>query len=229
MIYFYGKDTNRPLLAPEQIRACLPLGRTHHYKDGRSMAEAAKVWFAANGSLPPCVAAVVGSSDMMRAHFEYPLKVWGRGTSETDVMVFRRECVIAIEAKVDEDFDLTVGVWIDKRKTASSAANRREATKRYASSFGVPIERVYELRYQLLHRSLSAALAARNHGADEAWMIVQSFCRDHTSNTNKADFERFVSVVGSRPVLNGVPVRLAWVDSAPVTSCGAVSINRPSS
>jgi hypothetical protein len=49
-------------------------------------------------------------------------------------------------------------------------------------------------------------------------MIVQSFappdCKEHA--VNRSDFNRFVAVVGTSPMFEGTPVRLAWVDDCNV-------------
>lgn len=215
---FFGNDTSRPVQQATDLAKYLPADKRHHYRDGYSMAEAAKCWVAAEGRLPPLVANLIGSDDLEAAHFEYRVTVWGRGLSMTDIMAFIPNGLIAVEAKARENFDDLIAVWIDREKpeNARSPAHRLAVVDRYSGAFQVPKELLMDLRYQLLHRTLAAALTAKQQRRAKAWMVVQSFapseCKQHAEN--RADFDRYVSVVGPAPVLEGIPVRLAWLDQA---------------
>jgi uncharacterized membrane protein YphA (DoxX/SURF4 family) len=70
------------------------------------------------------------------------------------------------------------------------------------------------IRYQLLQRTLCAAIAANQLGQSQAWMVVQSFSTgsDEGYIRNRSDFDRYVALVGSAPVVEGVRVRIAWAD-----------------
>src|SRR3974377_919993 len=89
--------------------------RKRQYQDGYSMAEAAKCWVAAGDCLPSTIAAVIGGNELNSAHFEYPTTVWGGGTAMTDIMAFLPNGVVAVEAKLNEPFDVIVSDWIDKK------------------------------------------------------------------------------------------------------------------
>ena len=75
---FFGRGTSIPIMRAEELRDLLPSDRRHHYHDGYSMAEAAKVWgAAAAGDRLPCkIAQLIGSDALCSAHFEYPVTVW---------------------------------------------------------------------------------------------------------------------------------------------------------
>jgi hypothetical protein len=132
----------------------------------------------------------------------------------TDIMAFVPCGVIAVEAKALETFDKVVAEWIvaDERKDPTSPPRRRGIIDRYAGAFGVCSSALMECRYQLLHRTLAAALTARDAGASRAWRIVQSFApsdaKEH--HRNRADFDRFTNLVGIRPRLAGYTVTLGW-------------------
>ena len=215
---FFGHGTTRPIHLPTDLIGHLPLDRKHHYQDGYSMAEAAKCWVGAGGKLPPTLAGLVGSDTLITAHFEYETPVWGGGSSVTDIMAFVPDSVIAVEAKAREPFDQKVSDWIERERCRNprSPKNRREAIDRYARSLRVDSQMLLGIRYQLLHRTLSAALTARRVGATRAWMIVQSFsplgCDEHVRN--EGDYDRYLGLVGNAPILEDVIVRLAWVDEA---------------
>jgi len=214
--FFFGAGTTKPIYRATDLINYLPHDKRHHYRDGYSMAEAAKCWLAANGRLPPAIAALVGTDILETAHFEYEITVWGRGTSMTDIMAFAPEHPLAIEAKAREAFDDEVRNWVYKEEAENprSPPHRLRVIDKYAEAFGASADALMELRYQLLHRTRAAALMARQCRRKSAWMIVHSFapleCEEHARN--RADFNRYVSLVGETPAFKGVPVRLAWVD-----------------
>jgi hypothetical protein len=55
---FFGKGTSISVTRAEEFRDLLPPDKLHHYRDGYSMADAAKVWVAADGRLPPKIAQI---------------------------------------------------------------------------------------------------------------------------------------------------------------------------
>lgn len=212
---FFGKGTAQPVRQPADVKVMLPPAKQHHYRCGYSMALAAEAWGAAGGRLPPGIARAVGSDAALQAHVEYPVPVWGGGISMTDVLAVLSDAVIAVEAKMHEFLGPRVADWIAASEDhASSLANKQDVVRRYAAAFGVPAEALLPLRYQLLHRTLAAALAAKEWGRAKAWMIVQSFGPPDPKAANRIDYDAFVALVGAAPVLEGVPVRLAWVDEA---------------
>jgi Domain of unknown function (DUF6946) len=134
----------------------------------------------------------------------------------TDVMAFIPDGVIAVEAKARECLDNEIRVWVyeEERKNPRSPPYRLAVVDRYARALGVRKEELLSLRYQLLHRTLAAALVARQSARKQAWMVLQSFapagCEEHVRN--RGDFDRYVATVGTAPVFEGVAVRLAWID-----------------
>jgi hypothetical protein len=213
---FFGNDATRVIRVPTDLRSYLPADKRHHYRDGYSMAEAAKSWVNARGRLPSSLAKLVGSDLLQAAYFEYCVNVWGGGLSMTDVMAFIPDGLIAVEAKARETFDDHVQAWIDKkaRENPRSPPHRRGVIDRYSRAFGINRDALLDLRYQLLQRTLAAALTAKQFGRRSTWMLVQSFaplsCDEHARN--RADFDRYAATVGEAPVLEGIPVRLGWVD-----------------
>ena len=77
---------------------------------------------------------------------------------------------------------------------------------------------VADLRYQLLHRTVSAVLEARRYGAAEALMLVHSF---DPKNSSLEDYQAFAGALGLRDArpnaitsekeIDGVTLRLGWV------------------
>jgi hypothetical protein len=89
--------------------------------------------------------------------------------------------------------------------------------QKYASKFMISEDALMNVRYQLLQRTLCAAIVERNAGAMDAWMIVHSFpsTRAGIKNTNRSDFDSYLALVGERPVLDGVCVKIAWASASP--------------
>ena len=210
-MYFYGTGIGRPLTGPEAIRSFLPSSRAHHYKVGRSMAETARCWMEDPGHLPPRIAVVVGEDRATSVHFEYEQAVYGGGKSQTDVMAFAGSSVIAVEAKVDEKAGPTVEAWLAGQK--AEAKNRSAALERYSVEIGVAKTALMPLRYQFLHRALSAALVANARRADEAWMIVQLFPSSSGGFdlVTQRSFREFMEAVSGRLTLAGRQVSSALV------------------
>ena len=117
---------------------------------------------------------------------------------------------LAVEGKVDEAFGPTIG---EKRAEASAGVDERLSwiTGRLGLS-SVPDA----IRYQLLHRTVSAVLIAEQFNAAAAVMLMHSF-----SPTDRwfEDFEAFVGLFGAHvavgrlvrlAVINGTPLYLGW-------------------
>jgi hypothetical protein len=213
---YFGNDVSIPVNVPTDVQDHLPPDKRYLFSPGRSMALAANSWVNAKRELPKAIAEVVGSDVLDSAHFEYGVAVYGRGLSMTDVMAFTVDAVIAVEAQAREPFGSVVWDWIDEdqAKNANSPPYRCKVIAEYAQAFGVRFKNLLPLRYQLFHRTLSAALTAQKTGRQRAWMVVQSFAPLNSDEhaQNRSDFDRFVAVVGETSILQNFPVRLAWVD-----------------
>jgi hypothetical protein len=211
---FFGPDKTLPIEVCTDVRDNLPADRRYHYRDGRSMAEAAKCWCKAIGRLPEKIGKIVGDATLIAAHFEYPTYVWGGGMAMTDIMAFVPDGVIAVEAKVDEPFDDLVSVWIFKEelKNPNSPPNRTAAIQKYAATFHLSSTKLLDVRYQLLQRTLCAALVANKKRLSRAWMLDQSFEPEaHNNSENRQAFDHFVKLVGESPTIEGIKVQLDWV------------------
>jgi hypothetical protein len=215
MNLYFGAGTNHPVRISTDVRDNMPEDRRYHYKDKRSMAELAKCWLAANGFLPERISKIVGSKELIAGHFEYPTAVWGGGRAMTDMMAFMPDGVIAVEAKVDEPFDDPIAVWIfrEEEKNPDSPPRRTGIVQQYARALRVRSEKLLNIRYQLLQRTLCAAKAAKERRVSRAWMVVQAFPGgdQEKCQVNRADFERYLDLVGPAPELDGIRVQLAWV------------------
>lgn len=189
---------------------------------------AAASWEASSDALPPEVTARLESSNdpllvgqrLLMAVPEWQVSLpGGETTSNTDVMaVCRNEaglCVIGVEAKVLEAFGPLVG---EKRTDASPGQTARLG---YLHSLLKVGHFEDQIRYQLLHRTASALLTAREFHAASAVMLVQAF---GTPPERRNDFEAFRKAMNATeisPLIFKVPafdtpvLYLAWCDGDP--------------
>ena len=112
----------------------------------------------------------------------------GSKCSQTDVMALARNknelAVIAVEGKVDEQF----GPTLDQQRKVSKGLNERI---KFLHELFSPLKLKGSIRYQLLHRTASALLIAREFHAKSAIMLVQSFS---TKEKWFKDFQAFVEL-----------------------------------
>jgi Domain of unknown function (DUF6946) len=166
-----------------------------HWRKGFSAMTAAASWEAAAGELPPEISTLLDSSGadaLQNLKLLVAIPEWetelegGVTTSKTDVLALCRSevglCVVAVEAKVNEDF----GPLVEAKQNEASPgqSDRLDSLQRLlglASLSG-------SIRYQLLHRTASALLTAKLFHADTAVMLVQSF--GNKANL-RADFDNF--------------------------------------
>lgn len=167
-----------PTQSPEDWRRLLAKPDLH-WKVGFSAMTLARSWESAAG-WPPEVGAMFDASPEFRGieplliipEYKVPLP-GGRRDSQTDVFVLARHAVglvaVAVEGKVDEPFGPTVA---ERRADYSAGVEERLASILECLGLSdVP----GSIRYQLLHRTASAVLAARQYFGGNAVMLVHSF------------------------------------------------------
>lgn len=119
---------------------------------------------------------------------------------------------IAVEGKVDEPFDKTIGEW---KLDASSGKETRLQFLLAVLGLSSPIPET--IRYQLLHRAASAVIEAERFNASHAVMLVHSFS---PNNQWLEDFLAFTALFGlsaqvgrlvSTQARHNLPLHLGWV------------------
>jgi hypothetical protein len=177
-----------------------------HWQSGKSAMTVAAAWEAAHDSLPPEIASALANSgdarlvglQLLATFPEYQVELPGGATaSQTDVLAVASNAsglvVLAIEGKVDEEFGPTLGA-----KRAQASAGQGDRLSFLHETIGLKKPLADEIRYQLLHRTASAVLVARDFHAATAVMVVQSF-----SERNRwfEDYERFCQELGGTAVM----------------------------
>jgi hypothetical protein len=163
---------------------------------------AAASWENAGDAFPPEIVKLLNSSldedianlKLLAAFPEWQTPLEGGETaSHTDVLALARNdrglCVVAVEAKVNEDFGPLV-----KDKRVGSSVGQRSRLDYLQALLG--LKQIDDgIRCQLLHRTASAILTAREFHAHAAVMVVQSF---GTNGTVREDFDAFCKVLDAQ-------------------------------
>jgi hypothetical protein len=96
----------------------------------------------------------------VRTHPGPPATAQRTGEARAHPYIRSADAVVAVEAKACESFDEEVRNWVHKEeaKNPRSPSHRLGVVDQYAKALCVRADALMELRYQLLHRTLSAAL-----------------------------------------------------------------------
>lgn len=186
----------------------------------RSAYELAHCWHQ-SGGIPEPIKNVLNSSghELLRGLsvelclVEKPVLLDSQiGPSMTDLMGYGRNAkgdavILAVEGKVDEPFASRVSAWVRGEQRAPSMRGeprptrlrRLEFLSKHLSNVISPDSSV---RYQLLHRTVSAVLEAQLHGAAAAIVLIHVFGPDMSQNLS--DFSEFIVQLGGSTATKGV-------------------------
>lgn len=119
----------------------------------------------------------------------------GNRASQNDLFVLAKGdnqlVAITVEGKVDEPFgDGSVSEWL-----RDASEGKKERIGFICDTLGVATDAVGHVRYQLLHRTVSAVLLARQYTAKHALMLVHSFS---ASNKWFDEYSTFLSAFGAQ-------------------------------
>jgi hypothetical protein len=204
------------LLAPQDV--VRHLGKQEEqWKEGHSAHALATVWFESN-DFPPRVKTVLQSNpvfqqaELVDAFMEREVELGSKGRpSQTDVLAIagvgpERLAIVAVEGKAGEPFDKLVAEWRDGSKGKEARLGG------LCEMLNLKTDRAIQLRYQLLHRAVSAILEAKRYRTDLAVLLVHSFSED---DKGFKDFCEFLQGIGfsapSAGVLTG-PMCFAGVN-----------------
>jgi hypothetical protein len=175
-----------------------------HWKPGKSAMSAAARWEAANSRLPVELSASLEASmdpDLVNLELLLAVPEWevelpgGVTSSHTDVLALARNerglVAVAVEAKVDEAFGPTLG-----ETRAGSSDGQRARLKYLHEALRLKDALPDSMRYQLLHRTVSAIETAQQFHAHVAVMLVQSFS---PVGRWREDFDAFCRALGGVP------------------------------
>jgi hypothetical protein len=159
---------------------------------------------------------------LIEAFFERKVELGTPGRpSQNDILVYAKlssgYLAIAVEGKVREPFDKYV---FEKETTPGVEARILGLCDRLEIS----PDKIQRIRYQLLHRAVSAILEAERYGAEHALMLVHSFCARNTSFDDYRDFATLLGITENAVQVNqilgfkqlrNVQLHLGWVRDTP--------------
>lgn len=217
---------SEPLLTPESVRPFL--AEAGHWREQRSAYELAHSWIGA-GDIPGRVRAVLDTcpifqgATLVEGLFEHQTDLRSAGhPSQTDLLTVLRlaaggYAVIAVEGKAGEAFGPIIREWKDSH-------GKEERLRTLCSYLGLNHDSVFDLRYQLLHRTAAALFEAERYAADQAMTMIYSFS---SPDGALEDYRSFVRVLGIQPAgpdqvtearkFHGIELRFAWVSDRPVS------------
>jgi hypothetical protein len=196
-----------------------------HWKPSFSAMTLALAWEdAKSAGFPPEILALLqsdGRPDWLNLRpliaipeYRVPLP-GGSRPSQTDLVAFAHGekglVAIAVEGKVDESLGPTVA---ERRNESSEGATIR--LRYLCETLSLQGECPGDVRYQLLHRTVSAIQIARDFFAESAVMIVHSFSADKKW---LSDFQRFAQLLGAEAepgqlapagTRGGIPLYVGW-------------------
>lgn len=204
--------------------------REKHWKDGYSAKALAMAWEGING-FPKEVQRLFEESNIslfqnlniLYAFPEFKVPIpGGIRASQNDLYVLAKVAagtvVIMVEGKVREDFGPLV-----KEKIAQGQAEKRLEFLKNKLEIKNNID-IGEIRYQLLHRTVSAILEAERTGAKAALMLVHSFDSNGSHFEDYANFALLYGIAAEPnkiigPIISdssSIPIYLGWCSSQPV-------------
>jgi hypothetical protein len=197
-----------------------------HWKTGYSAKSLACCWQEAN-DFPTCVRKVFKNSGiplfqnikLLVAFPEYKVPLpGGRRASQNDIFILARGddrlISITVEGKVSEPFGQTVDEW--KLKGGEGKDKRLNFL---CATLGIEQSQIGLIRYQLIHRTASAIIEAKEFCAKDALMLVHSFSPD---NLGIGDYANFLKLFGGKGEVDslvfggnieGIDLYFAWVKS----------------
>lgn len=235
-----SKSGEQILSVEDWLAKAPPKQGARHWKDYRSAKELAKAWFTRSNPAPPEELSAylqrsfpAGEITLTDAYPEciVTLDRFGGEQRNTDLLVFgtvgSQKLAISIEAKADEPFgDQFVGEYYDRRRTVpgSNLPARIDALSR--AIFNADLNpKIRSLRYQLLHATAAALIAAQQHDADVAIFVVHEFISDRLNPAkvacNKSDWQALVAALVDDPGIQAPadraigPVRVAGGEHVP--------------
>jgi len=198
----------------------------NQWKMGYSAQTLAYCWGATPNDFPKCVKNVFNKSSdpifqniqLLFGFPEYKVHLpGGNRPSQNDIFVIGRgggELIsIMVEGKVSESFDKTVEKWLGNEPSNG----KRERLAFLTNELQLNENEVLDIRYQLLHRTVSAILEAKKINASNALMLVHSFSESYVGFEDYLAFVRLLGIHAEKeeiigPVfLNEINVYFGWV------------------
>ena len=202
------------------------------WKDGRSSKEMAK--FALSDSFHDLISEVLKSCDIKEQVFvcepeassSLGIGFYRGGCRNHDLLMVGENCIIGIEAKVDEPFDKDLGKVLDKNAKDYSKTRADRAKKLRDDYFNIKKD-VHKIGYQLFTGTRGTINSAINNSKDKCIFLVIIFDgdieydNDHQEKIekNNEDFKLFCDAIKAncKPFHDDKEIIDCWIKKATVT------------
>jgi hypothetical protein len=210
-----------PATKPEDWKQLL--AKPTHWKYGHPAMSLAYCWQEADG-FPEEVRKVFRESDiklfqdieLLLALPEHKVSLPQRSpASQNDIFVLAKGAdqliSMTVEGKATESFGDLVSDW----KTTPS---REKRLYFLCNALGLQLSKVSDIRYQLIHRTVSALLEAKRFNAPNALMLVHSFKENIESLKDYQKFAAWFNIeaepntINKAGTLGGIDLYLGWVN-----------------
>jgi len=214
-----------PAKSPEDWRSLLA-DPDKHWETCHSAKALAYCWQEAN-DFPRSVQRVFKKSsinifktiEILLAFPEYKVSLLGGPrSSQNDIFILARGddqlISIVVEGKVAEDFGQPIAHW---KKVKDERTNKKERLNFLLQELNLQQRPVDHIRYQLLHRTVSAIVEAKKFNAKNALVLVHSFSQSYEHFDDYNQFLGLFGLAGEKDLLagpiniNGVDLYFAWV------------------
>lgn len=212
-----------PTTKPEDWQSLLA-DPEKQWRKGYSARALAYCWQEADG-FPGCVKRTFKESNIDLFHeIEILLAIpehkvslpGGARSSQNDLFVLAKShgqlISIAVEGKVSEPFGDIVSKWME-----NPSPGRKKRLEFLCKELGLAETDVSNIRYQLLHRTVSAILEAKKFNASNALMLVHSFSQTDEWFENYALFAALFGIdakidrIHSAGKIGAIQLYLGWV------------------
>lgn len=214
-------DDGKEIKNTEDWRSQLSEG---NWEEGKSAYELAHSWLDSAEGMPQSVYNLLNSSDIFKnLIIEKAIvekKVYFDNLerpSQTDLMIYGKsdkgKIVIAVEGKETEKFGDKVSDWFKEYdKEESNKELRLKGLLSRLNLINLEDINIGKIRYQLLHRTVSALIEADKYNAKYAMMLVHSFSnlddKDHFD-----DYKYFCSLLGLETIDRNKIVGLVTINN----------------
>jgi hypothetical protein len=214
-----------PTNSPEDWKLLLA-EPSKQWRAGYSAKSLACCWEEAH-DFPTCVKKVYkGSGEevfqnikLLVAFPEYQVPLpGGKRATQNDIFILasngKQLVSITVEGKKSESFGPTVGEWL-----SDYGKGKEKRLSFLCNLLGLDVNKIEKIRYQLIHRTASAIIMAKEFCADNALMLVHSFSSENRGFEDYSDFLELFGVKGKvdslvfGKKLDGVDLYFAWVKS----------------
>ena len=118
-----------------------------------------------------------------------------------------------VEGKVEEPFGILMSAWMKDMKDG-----KEKRLIFLCNEINISSNSIYNIRYQLIHRTASAVITAKQYHCKSAVVLIHSFS---SKNTSYMDFSKFLLLYGLSSSentligsvnLSGIDTYWAWVN-----------------